>query len=257
MQDQLSPMCGTHRGHQAGYQSNASRTTILRTKPRNSTAKPPNVRSETGIHINRQQQAQAQELPVHRLPTLEEAYPYRKVSDSTDDGYVSSYEEELVPEMDNFYHHHEHERGPPRKQEPSTRPQQRRLQLPAAERSVADSKLSSCVASPPIEWIPTDFQEETEHPVVRTKPKSSQKKRVSQAVRTNKQAQTPQPAYLQKLKTEICKNFELQGWCHWGDQCSYAHGEAELQSKKHLNSNYKRKICVNYHVHGYCAYGLR
>lgn len=66
-----------------------------------------------------------------------------------------------------------------------------------------------------------------------------------------------QKSYQQKFKTEMCKNYELQGSCRWGESCSYAHGPEELRQKTHLNTNYRSKICKLYHRQGGCPYGLR
>eukprot|EP01017_Pseudomicrothorax_dubius_P015766 TRINITY_DN1802_c0_g1_i3.p1 TRINITY_DN1802_c0_g1~~TRINITY_DN1802_c0_g1_i3.p1 ORF type:complete len:134 (-),score=22.78 TRINITY_DN1802_c0_g1_i3:115-516(-) len=55
----------------------------------------------------------------------------------------------------------------------------------------------------------------------------------------------------------MCKNWEFKGTCKWGDKCSYAHGEKELQEKKHLHSNYRTKQCRQFHSLGYCFYGKR
>lgn len=63
--------------------------------------------------------------------------------------------------------------------------------------------------------------------------------------------------YKKKYKTELCKNFELKGYCKWFDQCSFAHGKHELRAKDHLSINYKEKRCRQYHVQGYCSYGNR
>lgn len=30
-------------------------------------------------------------------------------------------------------------------------------------------------------------------------------------------------------KTKLCQQNETQGWCERGDQCLFAHGEAELK----------------------------
>lgn len=30
-------------------------------------------------------------------------------------------------------------------------------------------------------------------------------------------------------KTVLCRHFEKHGWCKYGDNCNYAHGEAELR----------------------------
>ena len=31
-----------------------------------------------------------------------------------------------------------------------------------------------------------------------------------------------------KYKTEMCKNFSENGYCHYGDKCQFAHGAHEL-----------------------------
>lgn len=63
--------------------------------------------------------------------------------------------------------------------------------------------------------------------------------------------------FTQKKKTELCKNWELNGSCRYGDSCSFAHGKNELKSKTHLNSNYKQKPCKQFLLKGICFYGSR
>ena len=63
--------------------------------------------------------------------------------------------------------------------------------------------------------------------------------------------------YKMKFKTELCKNFELRGFCKFGDTCSFAHGKHELQQKKHLHEKYKTRLCKDFHETGYCSYGQR
>ncbi|CDW78670.1 zinc finger protein [Stylonychia lemnae] len=60
-----------------------------------------------------------------------------------------------------------------------------------------------------------------------------------------------------KYKTEICRNWELYGYCEFSQSCSFAHGEHELQRKQHVPQNYKTKLCKQYHEHLYCPYGMR
>lgn len=63
--------------------------------------------------------------------------------------------------------------------------------------------------------------------------------------------------YKMKFKTEMCKNFELRGWCKYGNTCSFAHGKDELQGKVHLHEKYKTRPCQQFHQDGYCSYGIR
>lgn len=64
-------------------------------------------------------------------------------------------------------------------------------------------------------------------------------------------------SYKMKYKTEMCKNFELRGYCKFGDTCSFAHGRHELQQKTHIHEKYKTRPCQQYHQQGYCSYGMR
>jgi hypothetical protein len=86
--------------------------------------------------------------------------------------------------------------------------------------------------------------------------------KVKRGAKKCKKEKTPSPTlahstYKVKFKTELCKNYELQGSCKFGDACCYAHGMRELRDKTHLNSNYKSKICKHFHGQGGCPYGLR
>jgi len=49
-----------------------------------------------------------------------------------------------------------------------------------------------------------------------------------------------------KYKTEMCKNFVAYNYCEFGDKCSFAHGNYELQSKKNTHKNYKTKACKRF-----------
>ena len=60
-----------------------------------------------------------------------------------------------------------------------------------------------------------------------------------------------------KYKTEMCKNFELHGYCKWADGCCFAHGRAELRTKTLFNYFYKTKVCKHFHKNGFCPYGTR
>ena len=63
--------------------------------------------------------------------------------------------------------------------------------------------------------------------------------------------------YKIKIKTELCRTFQQEGSCPYGDTCAFAHGEGELQKKKHVPSRYKTKLCQQFHENKYCPYGNR
>ena len=67
----------------------------------------------------------------------------------------------------------------------------------------------------------------------------------------------PKVKHSDKFKTEICRNFEIHGKCQWGDNCTFAHGKAELRTKTIFNDHYKTKICNHYHKRGLCPYSSR
>jgi len=64
-------------------------------------------------------------------------------------------------------------------------------------------------------------------------------------------------SYRQKYKTEVCKYWAEKGFCEFGDQCAFAHGNNEIRQKCHVSSNYKTKKCNQFHETGYCPYGMR
>lgn len=45
--------------------------------------------------------------------------------------------------------------------------------------------------------------------------------------------------------------------CHYGDNCSFAHGAHELQRRLNVPSNYKTVKCKNYHENMFCHFGSR
>lgn len=59
-----------------------------------------------------------------------------------------------------------------------------------------------------------------------------------------------------KYKTEICRNWKLEGFCRFGDECTFAHGGPELVRRTSMPSNYKTKICKQFSEEPfYCPYG--
>ena len=63
--------------------------------------------------------------------------------------------------------------------------------------------------------------------------------------------------FKQKYKTELCKYFEINGYCKYGDNCAYAHGKENLRLKVTNTSAYRTKKCISFFEKGYCPYGNR
>ena len=60
-----------------------------------------------------------------------------------------------------------------------------------------------------------------------------------------------------KYKTELCKYYEINGICKYGDKCAYAHGKENLRSKVTNSTSYRTRKCVQFFENGYCPYGNR
>lgn len=59
-----------------------------------------------------------------------------------------------------------------------------------------------------------------------------------------------------RYKTELCRPFQENGFCKYGDKCQFAHGEHDLRSLPR-HPKYKTELCRTYHTRGFCPYGLR
>ncbi|XP_068597625.1 mRNA decay activator protein ZFP36L2 [Brachionichthys hirsutus] len=59
-----------------------------------------------------------------------------------------------------------------------------------------------------------------------------------------------------RYKTELCRPFEENGACKYGDKCQFAHGFHELRSLSR-HPKYKTEPCRTFHTIGFCPYGPR
>ncbi|KFM61703.1 Zinc finger protein 36, C3H1 type-like 1, partial [Stegodyphus mimosarum] len=59
-----------------------------------------------------------------------------------------------------------------------------------------------------------------------------------------------------RYKTELCRPFEENGTCKYGDKCQFAHGAKELRSMAR-HPKYKTELCRTFHSTGLCPYGPR
>ena len=60
-----------------------------------------------------------------------------------------------------------------------------------------------------------------------------------------------------KYKTELCKYYECNGYCKYGEYCAYAHGKENLRSKITNTIFFRTKKCESFFKNGYCPYGSR
>lgn len=59
-----------------------------------------------------------------------------------------------------------------------------------------------------------------------------------------------------RYKTELCRPFEENGTCKYGDKCQFAHGMHELRNLLR-HPKYKTELCRTFHTTGFCPYGPR
>ncbi len=72
----------------------------------------------------------------------------------------------------------------------------------------------------------------------------------------NKKIENEYNDFKNKFKTEICHFWEMNGYCKFGENCAFAHGESELKNRK-MSFNYKTKPCKQFFENGFCNYGSR
>merc|ERR1712055_553557 len=59
-----------------------------------------------------------------------------------------------------------------------------------------------------------------------------------------------------RYKTEMCRPFQENGTCKYGDKCQFAHGMNEVRNVNR-HPKYKTDLCRTYHSVGFCPYGPR
>lgn len=59
-----------------------------------------------------------------------------------------------------------------------------------------------------------------------------------------------------RYKTELCRPFQENRFCKYGDKCQFAHGEDDLRVLPR-HPKYKTELCRTYHSSGFCPYGPR
>ena len=121
-----------------------------------------------------------------------------------------------------------------------------------------DSKDSTNEKNTSEEYLETDNKNSNKSKNKFNKPKK-QKQKQKQKQKKKKQGKFKSTAadFKVKYKTELCKYYEINGYCKYGDSCAYAHGIENLRSKVTNTTYYRTKKCVQFFENGYCPYGNR
>lgn len=61
---------------------------------------------------------------------------------------------------------------------------------------------------------------------------------------------------VERYRTEMCHNFQENGFCKYGNKCQFAHFQHEIRTVSR-HPKYKTEICRTYHMTGLCRYGTR
>ena len=91
----------------------------------------------------------------------------------------------------------------------------------------------------------------------KNKKKKNKKNKKNKKEKNNAQFKGEAKDFKIKYKTELCKFFEIDGKCQFGDKCAYAHGIENLRSKVTNTTAYRTKKCTQFFEKGYCPYGNR
>ena len=62
---------------------------------------------------------------------------------------------------------------------------------------------------------------------------------------------------LYRYKTELCRAYQEQNNCIYGDRCMFAHGLWELKKPVNRHPKYKTQKCVAFEEQGLCMFGTR
>ncbi|XP_076318634.1 mRNA decay activator protein ZFP36L2-like [Tachypleus tridentatus] len=79
---------------------------------------------------------------------------------------------------------------------------------------------------------------------------------ISDPVDRNSVQAKPNQTNSTRYKTELCRPFEENGTCKYGDKCQFAHGMHELRTLAR-HPKYKTELCRTFHTTGLCPYGSR
>jgi len=78
----------------------------------------------------------------------------------------------------------------------------------------------------------------------------------SQSQTSSRSPVSPPAQQTSRYKTEMCRPFQENGTCKYGEKCQFAHGTQEVRTVNR-HPKYKTDLCRTYHSVGFCPYGPR
>merc|ERR1712173_439736 len=78
----------------------------------------------------------------------------------------------------------------------------------------------------------------------------------SQSQTSSRSPVSPPVQNASRYKTEMCRPFQENGSCKYGEKCQFAHGVEDLRTVSR-HPKYKTDLCRTYHSVGFCPYGPR
>lgn len=78
----------------------------------------------------------------------------------------------------------------------------------------------------------------------------------SQSQTSSRSPVSPPAQQTSRYKTEMCRPYQENGTCKYGEKCQFAHGVQEVRGVNR-HPKYKTDLCKTYHSVGFCPYGPR
>jgi len=78
----------------------------------------------------------------------------------------------------------------------------------------------------------------------------------SQSQTSSRSPVSPPAQQTSRYKTEMCRPYQENGTCKYGEKCQFAHGNQEVRNVNR-HPKYKTDLCRTYHSVGFCPYGPR
>ncbi|GFY74716.1 mRNA decay activator protein ZFP36L1 [Trichonephila inaurata madagascariensis] len=118
----------------------------------------------------------------------------------------------------------------------------------------ANHRRNSC--SPPLSKNICSQQQQQQHEVPAKSNNANESRKLERSCSETGTDRRVVQSNSSRYKTELCRPFEENGSCKYGDKCQFAHGKKELRNMVR-HPKYKTELCRTFHTTGLCPYGPR